>query len=124
MSHSVLIVDDERAVHSLLTVWLADDPRFTLVGSAYCAMDAVALFDACGPQLVITDFSMPGMHGGELSRVLRRRDPDVVVVLYTAEPERVGMLEHAADAVVAKSTPPDALLNTLHALCQARTDPV
>jgi len=78
----LLVVDDEEPQRSMLT---------SILGRAgfevHAASDgkaALALLDGCSHDLVLTDQRMPGMDGLELLEHLRRKLPDLPVVLMTA----------------------------------------
>lgn len=58
----ILIVDDQQLILLPLTKWLSDlgyEVKF-----AENVFDAIAAFDAFGPDLVITDINMPMLPGG------------------------------------------------------------
>ena len=46
--------------------------------------DALAVYTAVGPEVIITDLSMPGMDGFELIATLRVRGIDVPILVITA----------------------------------------
>ena len=85
MSHSgrlVLCVDDERVglhVRKLLlersgySVLTANDGRTGL-----------ALFEQNPVDVVVLDYAMPGMHGGEVAARMRAAKPDVPILLLSA----------------------------------------
>jgi signal transduction histidine kinase/ActR/RegA family two-component response regulator len=79
----ILVVDDEEEIRAVL--------RETLVRHNYKVMtaadgvEATAIFAANAEtiRLVITDLDMPIMDGANLTRVLRRMNPDVSVIIST-----------------------------------------
>jgi len=77
----LLVVDDEAALRELLTdVLEADGHRPTVCADAGRAQD---LFQAGVFDLVLLDYGLPGLSGLELARVLRARDPAVILALVT-----------------------------------------
>jgi two-component system, NtrC family, response regulator AtoC len=91
----VLVVDDEEALRHVLTVMLTDagyDVR--AVGRADAALGEL---EASEPDVVLTDVRMPGMSGLELLAEIRRRAPDVTVIVMSA----YGSLETAVEAMKA-----------------------
>jgi CheY-like chemotaxis protein len=50
---------------------------------------ALKLFAACQPDLVVTDFSLPGMDGLELAQAIRQASPNMPIILITAYAEAV-----------------------------------
>ena len=81
---SVLIVDDEPAICTLLSRWtesLGLEPR-----TACSAEEAMAALSARHSDLAIVDIMMPGKDGLWLASELQRVYPDTAVVLATANP--------------------------------------
>ncbi len=79
----VLLADDEPQVLSVARRSLESlGYEVSAHGSPHAAL---AVFDADPKrwQLVITDFAMPGMNGVELARHIRRRRPDIPIILCT-----------------------------------------
>lgn len=90
----VLIVDDEQALLSLDQRFLAPDNFEVAVATS--GDEALALVDESGrmPDLLITDYMMPGMNGRELADALRARKPDLRVLFQTGYSDRLfGPLE-------------------------------
>ena len=113
-AHLVLCVDDEavglhvrkvlleRAGYRVLT---AEDGHSGLELFANQPIDAVVL-----------DYSMPGMHGGEVARRMRQTKPHVPILLlsaYVGLPDEVSSL---VDVYMTKGEGAPALLNTLGSL--------
>jgi two-component system NtrC family sensor kinase len=77
------------------------------------------------PDLVIADYHLPGMNGGELSRQIRlnSRTRSIPLLMLTeaaeAETEREG-LESGADAYLSKSADPDLMILRIRALLRQR----
>ncbi len=78
----VLVVDDEAGMRDFLTLLL--EGQGYDVATAADGGEALRLFDAQPPDLVISDIRMPKMDGVALLGGLRQRDPSVPVVLVTA----------------------------------------
>jgi CheY-like chemotaxis protein len=79
-----LVVDDEPLVCESVAMLLAyegHDVETACSGEEALVKHSQAEFD-----VVITDFSMPGMKGDELSRALKERAPTLPVILLTAFP--------------------------------------
>jgi len=77
----LLLVDDEEGIRTVLSLSLADAGY--RVHTARTGEEALAVFDRVRPSLVLTDIKMPGMDGIELLERLKRRDPDVEVIMIT-----------------------------------------
>lgn len=93
MAAKVLLVEDDRALREAL------GDTLSLGGHAYRAVEsAEAALVALGEEvfsLVISDVNMPGMDGHQLLGLIRRRHPQLPVLLMTA----FGAVERAVDAM-------------------------
>ncbi len=79
----VLLADDHPMVRYGIAVVLADDPDVELVGEAADGTELLAMLESCAPDVVVTDLAMPGMDGLSALRELRRRRPDLPVLVLT-----------------------------------------
>jgi CheY-like chemotaxis protein len=84
----ILVVDDEEAVGYVFERYLAI--KGYRVSLAYSGEQALQAWRADRPDLVITDYRMPGMNGDELLRRLRALDPTLPAVMISANPIDVG----------------------------------
>jgi CheY-like chemotaxis protein len=84
----ILVVDDEEAVGYVFERYLSI--KGYRVSVAYSGPDALKAFAADTPDLVITDYKMPGMNGDELLRRLRDVHPGLPAVMISANPIEVG----------------------------------
>ena len=113
----VLVVDDGDEARDLYGAFL--------VHHGFCAESApdgragLALAAEHLPDAVVLDFSMPGMDGGEVLRLLKA-DPRtrlIPVVMLTAVPELVGpSARSACAAFLAKPCEPEVLVQTIVAV--------
>jgi EAL domain-containing protein (putative c-di-GMP-specific phosphodiesterase class I) len=101
----VLVVDDEHMMRKLLARLLQKrgyDVITTGDGSSQNTRDVIA---RGGFDLVITDLHMPEFDGMKVLRMVRERDPDLPVILVTAEPSTesaIGALKLRATAYLTK----------------------
>jgi two-component system phosphate regulon response regulator PhoB len=79
----VLVIDDEQAVRSLVTLSI-EGPDCQVAAFA-TGMDALEALTAESPDLILLDVGLPGMSGGEVLRRLRAdaRTATVPVVMLT-----------------------------------------
>jgi len=84
----VLVVDDEPAFCELVQALLR---QFGFaVETAQNGIQALAKLDRLNFDLVLTDLWMPGMMGDQLAEEIKRRQPDLPVLLLTGQrPESV-----------------------------------
>jgi CheY-like chemotaxis protein/anti-sigma regulatory factor (Ser/Thr protein kinase) len=82
-AHTLLLVDDDPAVHELLGAVL--HPPDWCIDSAYDGLEGFARVEARPYDLVLTDVRMPGLDGLELLHRIREIRPDAKVMVMTAE---------------------------------------
>jgi len=80
----ILIIDDDRVIHSVAARVLADFPGTIL--HAYDGQEGLLIAQDVKPDLVITDCLMPLLDGREIARVLKTTDGtrDVRVIAMTS----------------------------------------
>jgi two-component system, NarL family, response regulator len=89
MSHSsserirVLSADDHPVVRNGIAAMIANEPDIEVVAEARDGAEAVALFEAHAPDVVLMDLRMPTMDGVSAIRAIRALDPNARVVALT-----------------------------------------
>jgi DNA-binding NtrC family response regulator len=114
MSHTILLVDDEERLADVVTVALEQLGFRVLMASN--GADALKLLDAEGVDLVLTDLRMPVMNGQELLREVKRRQPNLPVVVmtaYSSVKDAVQVIKEGAFDYVSKPFEIDDLEKTL-----------
>ena len=86
-SSRILVVDDEPYVCEAIKMVLELDGH--VVAAADNGADALALHEEGAFDLVITDYSMPGMKGDELAAALRARNPNQKILMISAYVEKL-----------------------------------
>ena len=82
---TVLVVDDHPVFRDVMREMVAATPGFTVVGEACSGNEALRASEALSPQFVLMDVRMPDGDGVEAARRLLRLDPDLVVLLVSAQ---------------------------------------
>lgn len=93
----ILVVDDEPIVCDAVKMMLEFDGH--TIETANGAEEALALFEKSRFDVVITDYSMPGMKGNELAARLKALKPGQPVVMITAYAEMLAAEQTPLDAV-------------------------
>lgn len=78
----VVLIDDEEDIRDVLTLALRDS-GYEVV-SAADGTSGLRLCADISPQIVITDIRMPGMDGLQVLETLKKRNPDMEVIVATA----------------------------------------
>lgn len=80
----VLVVDDHEIVTTGLSLLLGESGEIEVVASVTDPRDTLDAVARTGPDVVLTDLSMPGMAGTDLIAQLREAHPDVPVLILSA----------------------------------------
>jgi NADH-quinone oxidoreductase subunit E/NADP-reducing hydrogenase subunit HndA len=91
MKGSVLVVDDEQIVLKSCERILV--PEGYEVNTAASAKTALEMLDTSQYDLIITDLKMPEMDGLEFMRLVRRKNPDINIVVITGYPSQESIKE-------------------------------
>lgn len=89
----VVVADDHAIVREGLRLVLAAQPTISVVGEAGDGNEALALVEQLGPDVVVMDIAMPNLNGLDATRHIRRRFPDVKVVILTMHENQLYVLQ-------------------------------
>ncbi|HEY5247387.1 MAG TPA: response regulator transcription factor [Dermatophilaceae bacterium] len=82
---SVVIVEDDPDIQSLIATIFSMDPRFTVTGLAESAEDALELTRTTNPQIIVLDDRLAGeLTGVEAVPHLKEAAPGAKIILFTA----------------------------------------
>lgn len=122
MAGSVLLVEDEENLASLVTAYLEQEGyRVVSVGSG---AEALRALEREPVRLVVLDLTLPDMDGLDVCRQIRTRS-SVSIVMLTARDEvtdRLAGLESGADDYIGKPFSPRELVARMNAVLR-RADP-
>jgi signal transduction histidine kinase len=110
MKQTILIVDDEQDIRDVLSLALTDMGHEVLAAAE--GEEALRLFRAQRPPIVVTDIKMPGMDGIDLLQHLKREDPEIEVVMITGHGDldlAIRSLKHEATDFITKPINIDVL---------------
>ena len=113
---TLLIVDDDPMMRLGLTTALDHQDDFTIVGEAANGEQGIDQAQTLQPAVVLMDVGMPGTDGIEATQIIKRRSPDIRVVMLTShtdETEVIAALSSGADAYCIKGTDVAALANAI-----------
>ena len=83
----VLVVDDEAAIRTLLTVFL--ESRQFAVRTAPDGASALALLQTEPAEVILVDWHMPGISGLDMAVEVRRTNPHIPIALMTGTPRAI-----------------------------------
>jgi len=118
----ILVIDDEEIMRVLLDKVLKDwGHEATLTSSGE---EALKLFQPAKFELALVDFKMPGLDGIEVLTELKKRDPEIDIIIMTAHPTVENAIEAlrqgAYDYIIKPFSVDELLLLTQRCLDQQR----
>jgi DNA-binding NarL/FixJ family response regulator len=111
-----VVVDDHPAMRTGIAAVLDDAPDIECCGEAASGAELWPLIQRTAPDIVVLDWHLPGDDGLVLCHRVKRRRPDVGVVLFSAYADDWLVVPAAlaqADALLAKSALAPTLYETL-----------
>jgi YesN/AraC family two-component response regulator len=87
--HQVIVADDEVSFRRWLRLTLDNSPDFQVVGEASSGTETVRLAELLSPDAIIADIYMPELDGVEAAHYIKKRMPDIKIILISAYEGRV-----------------------------------
>lgn len=112
----ILVVDDNERILEILAKYIACEGWPML--SAHTGEEALALFDAADPALLLLDIMLPGIDGLEVCRRIRRVS-NIPILMITAKDEdadRILGLDIGADDYIVKPFSPGEVMARIRAV--------
>jgi DNA-binding NarL/FixJ family response regulator len=114
---SILIVDDHDMVRRGLIELLSQHPHLTICDAVASAEEALEVVEREPVDLAIVDISLGRMDGITLTDVLKRRRPNLIILILSMHDEQLygpRALRAGASGFVAKQQAGDILLDAIH----------
>lgn len=114
----LLLVDDHEVVRTGLRMLLEGQSNMLIVGEASTGRQALLLAEELTPQVVVMDITLPDMSGIEVTRLLRKKFPEMAVVALTIHEDEqyfYEMLRAGASGYVPKRAAPEDLISAIEA---------
>lgn len=93
MSIRLLIADDSPLARSAIASLVSGDPNFEIAGEAGDGYEALRMATQLRPDMVLMDINMPRCDGLLATRLIKRRAPQVVVVILTVSDDAADLFE-------------------------------
>jgi two-component system phosphate regulon response regulator PhoB len=115
----ILVIEDEPAIQELIALNLSMAGH--TVSRAYDAESALLMLEDGVPDMLMTDWNLPGQSGLSLIRRLRAQPstrglPVIMVTARCGEPDKIMALESGADDYMTKPFSPREMVARVHAL--------
>ena len=115
-STKLFLVDDHHIVLDGLKSMFDQDSRFIIIGTASNAEDAIKGIESNKPDILLTEYSLPGANGLDLCVQVKTKYPDVKRVILSMHDEGVlvkQILKEGVDGYLLKSIQQLELKNAL-----------
>jgi DNA-binding NarL/FixJ family response regulator len=113
----ILIADDHQMFIDGLKALLKREKNFQIIGEVSSGGQAIEFIGKTQPDLLITDISMPGMSGVELTRWVKQNYPDIKVLVLTMYNDREivnEILMSEAEGYILKNTGKQELISAIN----------
>lgn len=113
----ILIADDHQMFIDGLKALLKREKSFQIIGEVSSGGQAIEFIGKTQPDLLITDISMPGMSGVELTRWVKHNYPDIKVLVLTMYNDREivnEILMSEAEGYILKNTGKQELISAIN----------
>lgn len=78
-----MLVDDHKMIREGIKTYLAEDPKYDIVGEAKNGIDCLKQLENLEVDLILTDLHMPEMDGIELAREVKDKHPEIKLIALT-----------------------------------------
>jgi CheY-like chemotaxis protein len=119
---TVLCVDDE-AIGLQIRKALLENAGYHVL-AALNGEEGLAIFQSHPVNIVLLDYLMPGLNGGDVARKMRTISPEVPILMHSACVDLPPDVSELVDDVLSKGEGPQALLHRLRQLLEASLFPV
>lgn len=120
----ILIADDHQMFIDGLKALLKREKSFQIIGEVSSGGQAIEFIGKIQPDLLITDISMPGMSGVELTQWVKQHHPEVKVLVLTMYNDREivnEILMSEAEGYILKNTGKQELVNAIKRIADNST---
>lgn len=120
----IILVDDHLVVRAGFRMLLAAGGDIEVVGEAERGEQAIQLYQALQPDIVVMDLSMPGIGGLETIRRIVQRDQAAAILVFSVHHEQVYVnraLQAGAKGYITKNSAPEILVQAIQAIKQGES---
>ncbi len=112
----ILLADDHRVLRDGLRALIEVQADMEVVGESGDGQDVLRKVKECRPDVVLMDFTMPGMSGIEATEKLKEAHPEVKILALTVHEDRGyfrRFIEAGASGYALKQTPAEELFHAI-----------
>jgi DNA-binding response OmpR family regulator len=121
MNRKILVVDDDKKIVELVSLYLRRDGYGVL--AAYDGREALDLARLKQPDLIVLDLMLPELNGKDVCRLLRAESRVSIIMLTarTTDDDKLGGLDLGADDYITKPFNPRELMARIRAVLRRAT---
>lgn len=112
----VLIVDDQKTIHTILESYLETETDLNIVGFATSGQEAIEQVFNLQPDVVLMDIEMPNMDGLQATQIIRDRFVNTKVLILTVHDNDQHLnqsMQNGARGYLLKTAPAEELINAI-----------
>lgn len=124
LPNKIFIVDDHQLVIDGIRSLLADALQYTIGGFSQHPEEVLAMLETHPVDILLTDISMPGMSGIELTRLVKKKYPHIKIIAISMHGESAvvkEMLDAGISGYILKNTGKKELLDALEKVLEGGT---
>lgn len=112
----IVISDSHEVIRMGIRYLLSTTTDFCVAGEVSCGLSAYSACNSLKPDVVLTELTLPGMDGVDMIQRLKKRWPELKIIVLTADEREYrahAAVEAGAQAIIFKSSPESVLLRAL-----------
>ncbi|MBM7551176.1 response regulator [Thalassobacillus pellis] len=120
----VLIADDHKVVRKGLVFYFQTQDDIEVVGEAGSGQEVMEILNEKWADVVLLDVQMPGMDGIDTTKEIRKRYPDMKIIMLTSFSDYdtvIPAIRAGANGYQLKDIDPDQLVKVIHKVYQGET---
>lgn len=119
--HRIIIVDDHPIFRQGIRAILDATKDIEVVGEAADGQRAIALAESLTPDIMLVDINLPGLNGLEVTRVVKRRQPQTAIIIlsvYEDDEQLFNSIKVGAAHYSSKDITPEQLVSIVRLVSQ------
>ena len=120
---TIVLGEDHQIVRQGLRALLEEEEGIQVIGEAGDGLDVLNLVEQLEPDILVVDLMMPGLHGLEITRQVRKRSRRTLVVVLSMHADEsyvIAALKNGASGYVLKDSSASDLVTALHEVSAGR----
>ncbi len=116
---TILLADDHAVVRKGIQLIAQSEPDLDVVGTAKDGREAVELFQKLGPDVIILDYSMPGLNGLEAAAQISKLDCTAAMIMLSMHSDETYIMRAISAGVsgyVSKESAEDEIVDAIRAV--------